>query len=105
MKKDIESEEGTESRILLIRGERVILDSDLAEHYGVTTKKLKEEVKENKDRFPKDFMFKLNTREKAEVAENCEHLSELMSCKTQPYAFTEEGAIMVARVLNNMRAV
>ena len=105
MKKDIESEEGTESRILLIRGERVILDSDLAEHYGVTTKKLKEEVKENKDRFPKDFMFKLNKKEKTELSENYEHLSDLKSCKTQPYAFTEEGAIMVARVLNSMHTV
>jgi len=105
MEKDIESEEVTDDKILLIRGEKVILDSDLAEHYGVTIKRIKKEVKENKERFPKDFMFKLNKKEKTELSENYEHLSDLKSCKTQPYAFTEEGAIMVARVLNSMHTV
>jgi len=105
MKKDIETEEVTENRILQIRGEKVILDSDLAKHYGVTIKRLKDEVKQNKDRFPKDYMFKLNAKEKATLAEHYEHLSDLQSSKTKPYAFTEEGAIMAARVLNGMRTV
>ncbi|MCG8375980.1 MAG: ORF6N domain-containing protein [Chlorobiales bacterium] len=63
-------------RILLIRGEKVIIDSDLAEFYGVTTKRLNEQVKRNKDRFPKDFMFQLSKEEKAEVVANCDHLSK-----------------------------
>ena len=54
-----------EKRILLIRGEKVIVDVDLAEFYGVPTKRLNEQVKRNKDRFPEDFMFQLLTEEKA----------------------------------------
>ncbi|MFB0507173.1 MAG: ORF6N domain-containing protein [Thermodesulfobacteriota bacterium] len=56
-----------EQRILLIRGEKVIIDADLAEFYGVQTKRLNEQVKRNKDRFPKDSMFQLSLGEKAEV--------------------------------------
>jgi hypothetical protein len=56
-----------EQRILLIRGEKVIVDADLAEFYGVPTKRLNEQVKRNKDRFPDDFMFQLSAKEKSEV--------------------------------------
>jgi len=59
-----------ENRILLIRGEKVIIDADLAEFYGVPTKRLNEQVKRNKDRFPHDFMFQLSPDEKAEVVAN-----------------------------------
>jgi len=94
-----------EQRILLIRGEKVIIDADLAEFYGVPTKRLNEQVKRNKDRFPADFMFKLRGEEKAEVVANCDHLSKLKYSKALPYAFTEHGAIMVAGVLNSPRAI
>ena len=94
-----------ESAILFIRGERVILDSDLARLYGVTTKRLNEQVKRNRERFPVDFMFKLTSGEKTEVVANCDHLSKLKFSPTLPLVFTEHGAIMAANVLNSKRAV
>ncbi|RPI75371.1 MAG: ORF6N domain-containing protein [Desulfobacteraceae bacterium] len=94
-----------ERRICLIRGQKVILDSDLAELYGVTTKRLNEQVKRNKSRFPEDFMFQLSAEEKAEVVANCDHLSKLKFSPVPPFAFTEHGAIMAAGVLNSQRAV
>ena len=66
-----------EQRILLIRGEKVIIDADLAEFYGIPTKRLNEQVKRNKARFPDDFMFQLSAKEKSEVVANCDHLSKL----------------------------
>ena len=66
-----------EQRILLIRGEKVIIDTDLAAFYGVQTKRLNEQVKRNKDRFPEDFMFQLTSEEKSEVVANCDHLDKL----------------------------
>jgi hypothetical protein len=94
-----------EQRILLIRGEKVIVDADLAEFYGVPTKRLNEQVKRNKDRFPDDFMFQLSAEEKTEVVVNCDHLSKLKYSSSLPYVFTEHGAIMAASVLNSPRAV
>jgi len=66
--------EQVERTILLIRGQKVILDSDLAKLYGVSTKRLNEQVRRNRDRFPNDFMFQLTREEKAEVVANCDHL-------------------------------
>ncbi len=94
-----------ERRILLIRGEKVIVDADLAGFYGVATKRLNEQVKRNSDRFPEDFMFQLTPEEKTEVVANCDHLSKLKFSKTLPYVFTEHGAIMAASVLSSRRAV
>ena len=91
--------------ILLIRGEKVILDADLADLYGVETKVLNQAVKRNIDRFPKDFMFRLNKDEKAEVVTVCDHLERLKYSPVLPRAFTEHGAIMAATVLNSPRAV
>ncbi len=79
------------SRILLIRGERVMLDADLAALYGVETKRLNEQVRRNKERFPADFMFQLNAEERKEVVANCDHLSRIKFSSTLPYAFTEHG--------------
>ena len=97
--------EELEPRILLIRGQRVMVDADLAELYGVTTKRLNEQVKRNNSRFPPDFVFQLNQKEKAEVVANCDHLARLKFSKARPYAFTEHGAIMAAAVLNSPRAI
>jgi phage regulator Rha-like protein len=97
--------ERIEQAILVIRGQRVMLDSDSAKLYGVSTKALNQAVKRNTDRFPKDFMFRLTQQEKSEVVTNCDHLSKLKFSPTMPFAFTEHGAIMVANVLNSVRAV
>lgn len=83
-----------EQRILLIRGQKVILDADLAVLYGTTTKRLNEQVKRNRGRFPEDFMFQLTEREKAEVVAICDHLAKLKFSPVLPNAFTEHGAIM-----------
>ena len=93
------------SRILLIRGEKVMIDADLAELYGAETKRLNEQVKRNRERFPEDFMFQLTPAEKDEVVANCDHLAKLKFSKALPYAFTEHGAIQAANVLNSARAV
>lgn len=94
-----------ENSIFLIRGEKVIIDADLAEFYGVPTKRLNEQVKRNKDRFPDDFMFQLSPDEKSKVVANCDHLKKLKYSKALPYAFTEHGSIMAASVLNTARAI
>jgi hypothetical protein len=93
------------SKILLIRGKKVMIDRDLAELYGVPTKRLNEQVKRNLKRFPKDFMFKLTTKEKDEVVANCVHLKGLKHSSVLPYVFTEHGAVMLASVLNSTRAI
>ncbi len=97
--------ERVEETILYIRGQKVILDADLAKLYGVTTKRLNEQVKRNRDRFPEDFMFRLTTEEKAEVVANCDHLSTLKYSRALPHVFTEHGAIMAATVLNTSSAI
>lgn len=97
--------ERIEECILVIRNQKAILDADLAMLYGVTTKRLNEQVKRNKLRFPADFIFRLNSNEKNEVVAKCDHLAKLKHSKAMPYAFTEHGAIMVASVLNSQRAV
>ena len=95
-----------ESRIQFVRSVRVLLDNDLAELYGVTAKRLNEQVKRNSERFPKDFMFRLTTAEYRDLR------SQIATSKKRrggrrylPCAFTEYGAIMAASVLNSERAV
>jgi hypothetical protein len=94
-----------QQRILLIRGEKVIVDADLAEFYGVPTKVLNQAVRRNMDRFPADFMFQLNKNEKLEVVTNCDHLNKLKYSPVNPLVFTEHGALMAASILNSARAV
>jgi hypothetical protein len=94
-----------EPRILLLRGQKVLLDADLAWLYGTTTKKLNQAAKRNAGRFPADFMFRLTEREKAEVVTIRDHLKRLKFSPTLPNAFTEHGAIMAAAVLNSERAI
>jgi hypothetical protein len=97
--------ERVESRILLIRGCKVLLDSDLAELYEVSTKALSQAVKRNIERFPEDFVFQLERHEKNELVTNCDRFARLKHSMALPYAFTEHGAIMAASVLNSPRAV
>lgn len=94
-----------ESKILLMRGQKVMLDADLAELYCVETKRLNEQVRRNIERFPEDFMFRLTAEEKAEVVANCDHLAKLKYSPTLPYAFTEHGALMLGNVLKSEQAV
>lgn len=97
-----------DSLILTIRGEKVLLDADLASIYGVPTKRLNEQVKRNADRFPEDFRFQL-TRDEAEEAllsrSQTATLKRGQNIKYLPYAFTEHGALMAANVLNSPEAV
>ncbi len=97
--------EAVARRILILHGQRVMLDADLAELYDVPTKRLNEQVKRNIERFPADFMFQLTADEKAEVVANCDHLVKLKFSPTLPYAFTEHGALMLGNVLKSSRAV
>jgi hypothetical protein len=94
-----------ESRIVMLRHQRVILDSDLAELYGVPVRQLNQQVKRNRERFPTDFMFQLMAKEEESLR------SQIVISKKgrggrryPPYAFTEHGAIMAATVLNSTRA-
>lgn len=93
------------NRILLIRELKVMLDSDLAKLYGVTTKRLNEQVKRNIKRFPEDFMIQLTVAEKEQVVAICDHLKRLKYSPYLPYAFTEHGVVMLASVLNSDRAI
>lgn len=94
-----------EGRIQVVRGLRVMVDVDLAALYGVQTKRLNEQVKRNRERFPADFLFQLTAAEKAEVVAHCDHLQKLKFSKVLPYAFTEHGAIQAANVLASSQAV
>lgn len=97
--------EAITSKIYLIRGMKVMLDRDLAELYGVVTKRLNEQVRRNRDRFPDDFLIELTQDEKAEVVAKCDHLHGLKYSSAPPFAYTEHGALMAAAVLKSKRAV
>ena len=105
VKTNIIADEIIMNKILVIRNIRVMIDSDMAELYGVTTKRLNEAVKRNSVRFPVDFMFQLTIREKDDLVANCDHLRKLKFSPYQPFAFTEHGAVMLASVLNSERAI
>jgi len=106
-KASIVSLEHVVSRIFLIRGQKVMLDADLADLYGVTTKRLNEQVKRNIDRFPSDFMFQMNVKEHDSLRSQFATLKHGRGQhrKYLPYVFTEHGAIMAASVLDSERAV
>jgi hypothetical protein len=96
------------SRIFLVRGQKAMLDADLAELYGVTTKRLNEQVKRNIDRFPSDFMFQLNAREHDSLRSQfatSKGASGRGGRRYLPFVFTEHGAVMAASVLDSKRAV
>lgn len=95
-----------ESKIQTVRGLRVILDSELAELYGVELRSLNQQVKRNRRRFPGDFVIQLTRKEAANLkSQNVISSSGHGGRRTLPYAFTEHGAIMAASVLNSERAV
>jgi len=94
-----------ENRIFTIRGQKVMIDRDLAELYGVPTKRLNESVKRNIERFPNDFMFQLTDDEQKELVANCDHLKNLKYSYQNAYAFTEPGVTMLSSALNSSKAI
>jgi len=96
--------ERIERSILLVRGQKVIVDVDLAALYGVTTKRFNEQIKRNRERFPEDFMFQL-TKEEANILRSQFATSSWGGRRYLPYVFTEHGALMAANVLNSPRAI
>jgi len=102
--KSLVAMEVVEKKILSIRGQKVILDVDLAELYDVTTKVFNQAVKRNVDRFPKDFMFQLTADEALTIRSQFVTASR-RNIRYLPYAFTEHGIIMAASILNSQRAI
>lgn len=103
---DLVSLARVERAIHVIRGQKVMLDSDLAEVYGVTTGRLNEQVRRNLDRFPEDFMFRLTINESQDLkSQSATSSSGHGGRRKLPYVFTEHGAVMLASVLNSPQAV
>jgi hypothetical protein len=100
------SEENITTKIYLIRNQKVMLDRDLALLYGIETKRLKEQVKRNRDRFPEDFMFELTKKEfenwRSQIATSN---SDKMGLRHSPMAFTEHGVLMLSSVLKSDKAI
>jgi len=94
-----------ENRIFVIRDQKVMIDRDLAELYGVQTKRLNEAIKRNIERFPDEFMFQLIDKEKNELVANCDRFKNLVHSSSNPYAFTEHGVAMLSSVLNSKQAI
>jgi hypothetical protein len=94
-----------EDRIITLRGEKVLLDSDVADLYGVQTRDINKSVKNNPDRFPDGYIFELKNTEKQEVVENFHHLEKLKFSPSLPKAFTEKGLYMLATILKSPQAV
>jgi hypothetical protein len=92
-------------KILFLRGEKVLLDRDLAELYGASTKALNQAVTRNRKRFPPDFMFRVTREEKDELVTNCDRFRPLKHSSVMPRAFTEQGVAMLSSVLNSDRAI
>lgn len=94
------------SKIYLIRGKKVILDRDIAEFYGVETRRLKEQVRRNIERFPEDFMMEFTKEELEDFRKQFGNTNkEIMGLRIAPFAFTEHGILMLASVLNTERAI
>ena len=99
------AQEVIEQKIYLIRGQRVMLDYDLARLYNVSIKRLNEQVKRNKKRFPEDFMFQLTKDEALSLRSQIATLKRGEHRKYLPYVFTEQGVAMLSSVLNSERAI
>ena len=94
------------SRIFVVRGEKVMVDRDLAELYSVETKRLKETVKRNIERFPKDFMFEMTANEFKKWREDTTlSASDKQGLRYAPFCFTEQGVTMLSCILNSKTAI
>ena len=94
-----------EEKIITLRNQQVILDCDVAELYGVETKRINEAVNNNPEKFPEGYILQLDNQEKSEVVENFDHLKKLRFSPQLPKAFTEKGLYMLATILKSPRAV
>tara|TARA_B100000315_G_C14473631_1_gene539567 strand:- start:287 stop:742 length:456 start_codon:yes stop_codon:yes gene_type:complete len=103
--KDLVPVEVIEKKILIIRGVKVMLDSDLAELYGVEVKHLKRQVRRNIGRFPEDFMIELSKEEYEPLRRHFGTLKRGKHSKYLPYAFTEQGVAMLSSILSSNRAI
>jgi hypothetical protein len=97
--------DNVKNKIIEIRHNKIILDSDVAVLYGVETKHINQAVKNNPERFPEGFIMELTEQEKAEVVKNFDHLHKLKFSRVLPKAFTERGLYMLATVLKSPKAV
>lgn len=104
MENEIVKYEQVKDKVIILRGEPVLLDADVAALYGVETKRVNEAVKNNPDKFPEGFLIPLTDREKQEVVENFDHLQKLKFSPVNPTAFTESGLYMLATILKSPRA-
>ena len=93
-----------EARLIELRGQKVLIDRDVAELYGVETKRVNEAVKNNPDKFPQGYFFTLQNTEKQYLVENFDHLKPIKTSTVEPRAFTEKGLYMLATILKSERA-
>ena len=94
-----------EARMIVLRKQHVLVDADVADLYGVETKRINEAVRNNPLKFPYGYIFELDKYEKNEVVENFDHLKRLKFSKVSPTAFTERGLYMLATILKSDRAI
>lgn len=94
-----------EEKIIILRNQQVILDCDVAELYGIETKRINEAVSNNPGKFPDGYILQLDNQEKSEVVENFDHLKNLRFSPQLPKAFTEKGLYVLATILKSPRAV
>ena len=94
-----------ENRIITLRDQQVLLDSDVADLYGVQTKVVNQAVRNNLEKFPEGYIFELDETEKSEVVKNFDHLQKLKFSPQFPKAFTEKGLYMLATILKSPKAV
>ncbi len=93
-----------ENKIIEIRGHQVIIDSDVAELYGVETREVNQALSRNLEKFPEGYIFELDAQEKEELITNCDHLKKLKFSPSFPKAFTERGLYMLATILKSAKA-
>ena len=93
-----------EARLIELRGKKVLIDRDVAELYGVETKRVNEAVKNNPDKFPEGYFFTLQGVEKQQLVENFDHFKTLKNSPVEPRVFTEKGLYMLATILKSERA-
>lgn len=105
MKNTLVGFEEVEDKIIMLRGQKVLLDRDVAALYGVETKRINEAVKNNRDKFPEDYCFYLQVSEKHQLVEEIDRFSALKHSTVEPKAFTEKGLYMIATILKSPRAM
>lgn len=105
MAEEIINTRDVKDKVIVLRGQNVLLDRDVALLYGVETKRVNEAVKNNQDKFPDGYLITLNTNEKDELVENFDRFASLKHSTVPPTAFTERGLYMLATILKSKRAV